>query len=57
MQIKKLSLLKVFWKKLLRQEGARPEFYYRDGQYPEQVPFSTCNSDIPPDNLMYAQGM
>lgn len=27
----------VFWKKLLRQEGARPDFTFKKGQYPEQV--------------------
>ncbi len=29
--------LQVFWKKLLRQEGARPDFSFKDGQFPEQV--------------------
>ncbi len=28
----------VFLKKLLRQEGARPEFAFKQGQMPEQVP-------------------
>ncbi|BDA46321.1 probable protein TIC 62, chloroplastic at C-terminar half [Coccomyxa sp. Obi] len=36
-QIKPLSLLTVFWKKLLRQEGARPEFSFKEGQFPEQI--------------------
>jgi hypothetical protein len=34
-QIKPLSLLVVIVKKLLRQEGARPEFSFR--QMPQQV--------------------
>jgi hypothetical protein len=38
-QIKKLSLIVVLLKRLFRREGAVPEFYYRDGQYPEQVNF------------------
>eukprot|EP00884_Botryococcus_braunii_P014981 jgi/Botrbrau1/23484/Bobra.106_1s0036.2 len=36
-KIKPLSLFTVFWKKLLRQEGARPEFTFKEEQYPEQV--------------------
>ncbi|KAK9906414.1 hypothetical protein WJX75_001479 [Coccomyxa subellipsoidea] len=36
-QIKPLSLLTVFWKKLLRQEGARPDFSFKEGQFPEQI--------------------
>ena len=31
------SILQVFWKKLLRQEGARPDFKFKKDQYPEQV--------------------
>ena len=37
LQLKKLSLIVVLLKRLFRQEGAVPEFYYREGQYPEQV--------------------
>lgn len=29
--------LQVFWKKLLRQEGARPDFTFKEGQFPEQI--------------------
>ena len=31
------SMLQVFWKKLLRQQGARPDFKFKKYQYPEQV--------------------
>lgn len=33
----RLGLLQVFLKKLLRQEGARPEFTFKEGQSPEQA--------------------
>ena len=42
-----VSMLQVFWKKLLRQEGARPDFKFKKDQYPEQVdcmPKVTCVS-------------
>ena len=32
-----VCILQVFWKKLLRQEGARPDFKFKKDQYPEQV--------------------
>lgn len=32
-----LGLVQVFLKKLLRQEGARPEFAFKEGQLPEQA--------------------
>ena len=32
-----MIITQVFWKKLLRQEGARPDFTFKKGQYPEQV--------------------
>ena len=46
MQIKKLSLIVVLLKRLFRQEGAVPEFRYRDGQYPEQVNFLRVNETL-----------
>ena len=42
-----VSVLQVFWRKLLRQEGARPDFKFKKDQYPEQVdhvPGFTCVS-------------
>ena len=32
-----ISMLQIFWQKLLRQEGARPDFKFKKDQYPEQV--------------------
>ena len=40
-------MVQVFWKKLLRQEVARPDFKFKKEQYPEQVdhmPGITCVS-------------
>jgi hypothetical protein len=36
-QIRPLSILKVLWAKVTKQEGVRPEFDWKDGQWPEQV--------------------
>jgi hypothetical protein len=35
-------------------KGGRPEFYYEDGAYPEQVPFSVCT--VPPSLLDAVSG-
>mmetsp|Transcript_8785 Transcript_8785/g.18774 ORF Transcript_8785/g.18774 Transcript_8785/m.18774 type:complete len:311 (+) Transcript_8785:76-1008(+) len=36
-QINYFSLIKVFWAKITKQEGVRPEFTWRENQFPEQV--------------------
>lgn len=36
-KIKYLSLIKVFWAKLTKQEGVRPDFGWSNDQLPEQV--------------------
>jgi hypothetical protein len=30
-------VVQVFWKKLTGQEGARPQFTFKENQFPEQV--------------------
>jgi hypothetical protein len=42
-----LFILQVFWKKLLRQEGARPDFSFKEGQFPEQVFSEQAQRHVP----------
>lgn len=36
-QINYLSLIKVFWGKLTKQQGVRPDFTFKSGQMPEKI--------------------
>ena len=48
-----LCRTQVFWKKLLRQEGARPDFTFKKGQYPEQV-LAFCSLPSPGNGVLNA---